>query len=151
MRVWLERSENLFGIKNGTFSLISLETGEKLLDSIEVINTSIETTNGLKDYRMGWMPNVTMSMESCEFSPDALEKLFGNDQKTYNIEANGTRPVMVQARKHKAKRINKKWLKRYGYREIQVPIHMKLDDCTITSNEFGENCFCVEGKVNEMI
>jgi len=136
----------LFGIKNGTLSLINLATGEKVLESVEVINPSIET-----NMSVDWKPSFTMTMGSCRFSPEDLEKLLGNNQRGYNIEANGTRVVMVQAKKHKSKRINKKWSKRYGYKEIQVPIHMNLDNCTISPNEHDRNCFSVEGKINNII
>lgn len=39
----------------------------------------------------------------------------------------------IQARKHRAKRVNKKWLKRYGKRLIQT--RPKSDNCFITFNK----------------
>ena len=49
---------------------------------------------------------------------DLLRQMCGQIQppKSYDI----VYPKVVQARKHKKKRINKKWLKRYGYKTIHV-------------------------------
>lgn len=55
---------------------------------------------------------------------DLLDKLTKpSPDSTYTIEA--ITPVQVQARTHKKKRINKKWLKRYGYKQIFKPIKFK--------------------------
>ena len=37
-----------------------------------------------------------------------------------------------QVKKHKKKRINKKWAKKYGYREVYIPTVHSLRECTIT-------------------
>lgn len=52
------------------------------------------------------------------FNFDLLKELCGQPQlpKSYDI----TYPEVIQVRKHKKKRINKKWLKRYGYKIIHV-------------------------------
>jgi hypothetical protein len=47
------------------------------------------------------------------------------------------KPVIVQARRHKKKRINKKWLKRYGYKNIYMREEIKLDECEVMPNEDG--------------
>jgi hypothetical protein len=51
-------------------------------------------------------------------NPTALGYLYG-------LELHGSRHMVdtkqIQARKHKTKRINKKWLKRYGFKTIEVP------------------------------
>lgn len=53
-----------------------------------------------------------------EFNIDKLLKIFGVDisgkPDSYTIQYS----KIVQARKHKKKRINKKWIKRYGYKQI---------------------------------
>ena len=49
--------------------------------------------------------------------------------------------TMVQNRKHKKKRINKKWAKRYGFREVQTKI---VGNMKTTSND-GNICeFAIE-------
>ena len=42
-------------------------------------------------------------------------------------------PEFVQVRRHKKKRINKKWLKRYGTRLVH-----KKNCCVVFTDEFGE-------------
>ena len=50
---------------------------------------------------------------------------------------------MVQNRKHKKKRINKKWAKRYGFREVQTKI---VGNMKTTSND-GNICeFTIEAQ-----
>lgn len=45
----------------------------------------------------------------------------------------------VQARKHRQKRINKKWVKRYGYKDVQVTIDgLKISNSE--SNMEGDIC-----------
>ena len=50
----------------------------------------------------------------------------------------------VRARKHKAKRVDKKWLKKYGFKNIQIPnkkfFHM-----------IRENAICMHPKTFEKI
>jgi hypothetical protein len=58
--------------------------------------------------------------------------------KTFNIDYN--LPILVQARWHKKKRINKKWLKRYGMK--QDTVKMKGEAHTLSYNiETGEGEF----------
>ena len=69
-------------------------------------------------------------------SPDISHILF--DQitampDTYDIEYG----KIIQARKHKKKRINKKWLKRYGYKTVMVKSKgWKIHTCKDGSFEF---------------
>lgn len=56
----------------------------------------------------------------CEINTDLLNEMIGgpdlshsDDMTGYVVE--GQLPYQVQARRHKKKRINKKWAKRYGY------------------------------------
>ena len=54
-------------------------------------------------------------------------------------------PVQVQVRRHKRKRINKKWAKRYGYKTVFKSI--KLEEAYVEPNEngfdiLGRNSIC---------
>lgn len=49
----------------------------------------------------------------------------------YFTEEEAQVPVMVQARKHKNWKTNKKWLKRYGYKVIYQTKRAKVLDVTI--------------------
>lgn len=55
----------------------------------------------------------------------------------FDIEFDAHVPVTVQSRKHKKHRINKKWLKRYGYKTIYQKIKIKMSDCEIDMHEDG--------------
>lgn len=57
-----------------------------------------------------------------------------NPQPTFYMEHEGTR--LEQIRKHKKKRINKKWAKRYGYRE--VPCRYRYGRCHISEDATDE-------------
>lgn len=49
---------------------------------------------------------------------NALSKLIGKMPDKYDIDYS----IYVQVRKHKKKRINKKWAKRYGYKCVTKPL-----------------------------
>ena len=68
---------------------------------------------------------------------DLIKKFFGElpqigeSQKEYSISYT----TLVQARRHKKKRINKKWLKKYGYRYVMKTLDgFKLNN--VNDNEF---------------
>lgn len=69
-----------------------------------------------------------------EFDPALLRDVMNLDPvSTFTVEYDTT--LSEQVRKHKKKRINKKWAKRYGYR--QVPYHVTLNDAQVIDD--GEN------------
>lgn len=49
---------------------------------------------------------------------DKIEKLYGMEVISSETLFD---TIEVQKRKHKKKRINKKWIKRYGYKIIHIP------------------------------
>lgn len=54
--------------------------------------------------------------------------------------------IQVQARRHRKKRIDKKWLKRYGYKTVRRKIRLKCDQITMTPDDDGLGVrFDVEG------
>lgn len=72
-----------------------------------------------------------------EINGDLLAMLCGVDLARghdFTVEYNA--PELVQVRRHKKKRINKKWAKRYGYKYVLKP--KKLNHCTITPNPYGD-------------
>lgn len=131
-----------------SFNMINLKTGEKVLNVISDFKPVIEP----EMWSINSSPSYTLTCEDVTIS-DEFKKLLFNNQKwevpKYNMEVQGYRTISVQARKHRAKRINKKWLKRYGYKEIQVLVHIKMDECEISKNEdedFNTYNFSVYGK-----
>lgn len=72
-----------------------------------------------------WIPlsvnknfEMMTTITDCEFDKNVFRKII--EQPWNDAKINLTYPIMVQARRHKKKRINKKWLKKYGYKQIMV-------------------------------
>ena len=59
-----------------------------------------------------------------------LEKIFNLDKHTPGFEIEGV-VKRVPKRKHKKRRIAKKWAKKYGYYELKI--HAHVDDVETTS------------------
>lgn len=59
---------------------------------------------------------VTFTFEDTTINEDLLKKLTSEFPEMFDIEYT----KIVQARKHRKKRINKKWLKKYGYKQVKV-------------------------------
>lgn len=88
------------------------------------------------------LPKEVEFSAECQFNTDVLRELFGVgptiNSKGYDV----TYRYYVQKRKHKKKRINKKWLKRYGMQEKFIT----LKDCEVTrSNNSDEVEFTFKG------
>lgn len=66
----------------------------------------------------------------CRIDGGTLAKLTGATTEGMLFDITYASPRQVQVRKHKKKRINKKWAKRYGYKTVLV--EHELTDCTIT-------------------
>lgn len=107
------------GIKS--FGFINMETGNsfELSDATIEVDTfspnpdkivSLESINN--PYRV-----ANFTCENAMINVNLLAKLFMQEKpNTFDIQYT----VMVQARRHRKKRINKKWLKRYGYKQQQI-------------------------------
>jgi len=65
-----------------------------------------------------------------------LKELAGlnSDLQPFYMEFDGYK--YEQVRRHKKKRINKKWAKRYGYRE--VPCRYRMENCYINHERFND-------------
>lgn len=70
------------------------------------------------------------------FNTSLLEELAGlkSDPQPFYMEYDGYR--YEQVRRHKKKRINKKWAKRYGYRA--VPCKYRIENCYIQPEPFND-------------
>lgn len=148
MKYNFERDLNMNIIKSFSgMSLIDLSTCQKVcnLDGINEFNQPTITPELSANYK----PEFSFSLDNIDFEPDVLSKLLGQNSLTpkYNMELEGNRVVCVQARKHKKKRINKKWLKRYGYKEMYVPFNLSMKECSITPVDYDSSTYCIEGKL----
>lgn len=103
----------------------------------------IEITSGLKlndisfehDNLPEYITNINCPLSAneeisfeCDANPQLYEKLMGvdlgqcNDLTSFTIEFKTSR--QVQIRRHKKKRINKKWAKQYGYKTMFKTVRM---------------------------
>ena len=84
-------------------------------------DVSFDSTD-IPDYITSITPKLFASAEftiEAEINGDALAKLCGLDMvigKDFTVEY--SEPVLVRVRRHKKKRIDKKWRKRYGFKTI---------------------------------
>lgn len=134
------------------FSIFDRTTGEKILET-EALSNQVTYQQSEEFKPIIWNPSATLTMSDCEFSPEFLDNIFGikEEPRYLNLEATGIKKILVQARKHKKKRINKKWLKRYGYKEISVPVRIKMNNC-VMNEETGElNVYGINGKLTEYV
>lgn len=82
-----------------------------------------------------------------KFNIPVLNELVGemSEPQPFYMEYDGVRHEQI--RKHKKKRINKKWAKRYGYREI--PCRYRIENCYIHHNLFND--FEVRGDIPKIV
>lgn len=89
----------------GKLELVSFEDG-KVPDYISSVHRPLSA-------------DVECSLE-CEINPQLYSKIMGVDLAQYGDATGFTAefrvPYQVQIRRHRKKRINKKWAKRYGYK-----------------------------------
>jgi hypothetical protein len=115
-------------LDNVKLSLYNSETGENLgeLDGINEINLDVNTKYETKYDKDNHTYNSLLSCGDCtmEFSCDItdinFDELFGIDKANKPDAYDITYVKIVQCRKHKRKRINKKWAKIYGYKQVNV-------------------------------
>lgn len=60
--------------------------------------------------------NAEFSYEIASVDLDLIEAMCHFDDKRHDFTLRYNRPIMIQARWHKRNRINKKWIKRYGFK-----------------------------------
>lgn len=100
-----------------------LELGNISNGLIEVDTLSAdETPNIYYNFTKDISASFEVSMRDVEFLDEFTIKQ-PCPTETFNIEHNI--PILVQARWHKKKRINKKWLKRYGMKSDTVKVRAK--------------------------
>lgn len=115
-------------MKNVKLSLYNAETGENLgeLDGINEIQMDVNTKYETKYDKETSRFNSLISCSDYEMTFDCdttainFDTLFGIDKATKPDAYDITYIKIVQCRTHKKKRINKKWLKRYGYKQVNI-------------------------------
>ena len=110
---------------------------------IDTINCETEfDANDVSEYVKSLRSPMSVEAEvnfECDIDTKILKKLTGIDL-AHGSDFTGytvlfRQPVKVQVRRHKKKRINKKWAKRYGYKTAFKSI--KLEEAYVEPNENG--------------
>lgn len=108
-----------YDLGGGNLTLFDVTTGMELsnLDNVYLDSSEVEKVTQFGN----WMrQNASITMEFTTEETADINKILGLDivqmPDSYDIQY----VKIVQARKHKKKRINKKWLKRYGYKKVIV-------------------------------
>jgi len=96
---------------------------------------------------INYQPELELSMSNCEISNDFRNAIVNNKGFGNKVKMIGSQPYLVQKKIHKKKRINKKWLKKYGYETKHAPFEVFLKDCRLTPDEFNRNAFEISGKI----
>lgn len=106
---------NIDGVTSLGFT--NIETGENFEISNAMMEIDILSPNEVPDIRAFGTGEATFTCENAVINKNLLsELLLPKKSNTFDLQYT----AMVQARRHRKKRINKKWLKRYGYRPQQV-------------------------------
>jgi hypothetical protein len=110
-------------------SFYNLETGEKVH---EFETTPLTVSQNLSaDAEPSYRIDGSLSFALDDYESQELWKNFiVNNPLNTTVEFDGYAPNgLVQARTHKRKRINKKWLKRYGVQLGYKKVHGKMLEC----------------------
>lgn len=113
---------------NVKMSLYNVDIGEKLMDADSFkdvkldVNTKYETRYDVKDHDIASQlkTNDRSLSFNCDKTDVDFDKIFGIGMAAKPDAYDITYFSVVQCRRHKKKRINKKWAKRYGYKPIIV-------------------------------
>lgn len=144
------RAENWCGYsirfieQDGEWGAIHADIGDPTFDIFQGVSF---IPDDIPNYVTGLRPNFSASAEltmECEIDGDLFAKLCGIDAamgKDFTVEFES--PVLTQVRRHKKKRINKKWAKRYGYKVVFEK--RRLVDCTCKS-VIDNDTLSIEGR-----
>lgn len=105
------------------------------ISSVKCFNTRI-TAQWSKDEHSRWDVSSEANL-IIDGDAKALHDLMISDSNNYDrdIEFCGYADTLVQARTHKKKRINKKWLKKYGMKTSSRKIHGVFNNLSATIND----------------
>ena len=118
-----------------SFGCINMGTGE----NFEVSNATMEidtlSPNEVPDIKVFGTYEATFTCENAMINENLLPKLF-LPEKSNAFDLQYT--AMGQARRHRKKRINKKWLKRYGYKPMKMTSKgWRIDTYNTQTGEVG--------------
>lgn len=100
------------------------------VDSASMLSTTYEDVGA---ERLSFNVNAEFSADLSYVNYDLFDKLTQQEPSKFTITMDV--PIMIQARWHKKRRINKKWLKRYGMKPDVVKVEMDTDSLEYTPGE----------------
>ena len=103
--------------KISNFGFIDVGTGERFELSGASIEIDTLCPNEKPEIKSFGTCEASFTCENLMINEKLLSELF-SPKMSDTLDLQYT--TMVQARRHRKKRINKKWLKRYGYKPIQM-------------------------------
>jgi hypothetical protein len=100
------------------------------IDDSNIFNNEISADEKPK-FALGCL-TTDIHLENTSINSDLLNSMAESYQKRYKVEFD--LPIYIQKRYHKKKRINKKWIKRYGFIEDTVHCKAPIDTMEMASN-----------------
>lgn len=100
------------------------------VDSASILSTDYED---ISSERLSFNVNVEFSADLSYVNYSLFDKLIQQEPSKFTITMDV--PIMIQARWHKKRRTNKKWLKRYGMKPDVVKVEMVTDSLEYTPGE----------------
>lgn len=102
--------------------------------NVDAASTLCTTCEDISSERLYFNVNAEFSADLTYVNYDLFDKLRRlQEPSKFKIVADV--PIMIQARCHKKRRINKKWLKRYGMKPDVVKIEMDAESLEYTPGE----------------
>ena len=100
------------------------------VDSTSMLSTTCED---IGSERLSFNVNAEFSADLSYVNYGLFDKLRQQEPSKFTITMDV--PIMIQARWHKRRRINKKWLKRYGMKPDVVKVEMDAESLEYTPGE----------------
>ena len=106
-----------------SFQILDKDTLEPIADLDGIGNTTIESGVELSS-----LANEVLSFNcSASFEGELIDYSLPNYNASKPFYVEYYIPILIQARWHKKRRINKKWLKRYGMKEDKILVRCDVD------------------------
>ena len=102
--------------------------------NVDAASTLSTTCDDIRSERLSFNVNAEFSADLTYVNYDLFDKLC-RPQEPSKFKIVAEVPIMIQARWHKKRRINKKWLKRYGMKPDIVKVEMDAESLEYTPGE----------------
>ena len=137
--------EDRFSIDS--ISLVNIESGETILPlNVDdfIAHEHIENESAT----FNWNIPTTISFSTDGVISESYQDFLNSRLNDCSCEFDGQIIIgIAQARKHKQKRINKKWLKKYGMKPVYKQVHAKLLE--IKAADYGKGVCEITGKLDD--